>query len=318
MKKKSCLLILIAMIGSLSSCKQTSNENKVETTPDSEVTIFGDYATSEYNQRKEGYDFVTVSVTQLNDSMATIAVRSRADKKNPTCRFDALGKLIGKDTVLVRKDGESIYFTLHADTLNVSASNPYSLNYYCSGGASLDQDYIRLKAPLDRALLDPRTYAQVLNDKNISFNIDVTGDTLTITPYGLSKINEPVKQDITGYTVTNAEIGDLNTDGYPEVLIYLTSDGSGSYGKLIGYSVNNGKSMSQICMPELTDNKDASKGYMGHDEMAIVETTLCRRFPVYKDGDPNAKPTGGIRQLQYKLKDGEACRKLVIDKIVEY
>lgn len=153
---------------------------------------------------------------------------------------------------------------------------------------------------------------------DITFEVEVEGDSLIIRPSGLTAVNEVLKHDVTGYTVTNAEIGDLNIDGYPEVFVYLTSDGSGSYGKLIGYSTNNGKSVSQVSLPDIADNEQISKGYMGHDEMAIVENTFCRRFPIYKDGDSNAKPTGGMRQIQYKLVDGEACRILQVDKVVEF
>ena len=144
------------------------------------------------------------------------------------------------------------------------------------------------------------------------------GDILIIQPSGLSVYNETKYHDITGYTIVNAEIGDLNVDSYPEVFIYLTSDGSGSYGKLIGYSVNNGKSVSQVYLPEISENNEVNKGYMGHDETAIVENTFCQRFPVYKEGDSNANPTGGTRQIQYKLVDGESGRILKIDKVVEF
>ena len=118
--------------------------------------------------------------------------------------------------------------------------------------------------------------------------------------------------------IIDAEIEDLNSDGSPEILIYTISAGSGSYGNVIGYSVNNGKSVSQIYFPEITENKEASSGYMGHDEFAIIETSLARRFPVYKDGDTNNNPTGGTRQIEYKLKDGEASRLFVINKISDY
>lgn len=152
----------------------------------------------------------------------------------------------------------------------------------------------------------------------ISFRVSTQGDSLMIQPSGLNVSNETLYHDITGYTVVNAEIGDLNIDSYPEVFVYLTSDGSGSYGKLIGYSVNNGKSVSQVYLPEISENSEVNKGYMGHDEMAIVENTFCQRFPVYKEGDSNASPTGGTRQVQYKLVDGESGRMLKIDKIVEF
>jgi hypothetical protein len=153
---------------------------------------------------------------------------------------------------------------------------------------------------------------------NISFKINTKGDSLIIQPSGLSVSNETLYHDITGYTVVNAEIGDLNIDSYPELFVYLTSDGSGSYGKLIGYSVNNGKSVSQVYLPDISENDEVSKGYMGHDEMAIVENTFCQRFPIYKEGDSNANPTGGIRQIQYKLVDGESSRILKIDKVINF
>jgi hypothetical protein len=43
-----------------------------------------------------------------------------------------------------------------------------------------------------------------------------------------------------------------------------------------------------------------------------------RRFPLYgKDGDAS-KPTGRMRQLQYKLAKGEASWVLKLDRMVEY
>ena len=154
---------------------------------------------------------------------------------------------------------------------------------------------------------------------NISFTVKVEDKTLLIQPSGLSVTNEAFKHDITGYTVTNADIGDLNVDGYPELFVYLTSDGSGSYGKLIGYSVNNGKSASQVYLPDVAENKELNQGYMGHDQMAIVENTFCQRFPIYNETDSNANPTTGkTRQIQYKLVDGESCRVLQVDKVLEF
>jgi hypothetical protein len=38
----------------------------------------------------------------------------------------------------------------------------------------------------------------------------------------------------------------------------------------------------------------------------VVEGCLVRRFPIYKPGDSNAKATGGLKQICYKLKAGEA------------
>ncbi|MGB5244589.1 MAG: PliI family lysozyme inhibitor of I-type lysozyme [Lutimonas sp.] len=164
-------------------------------------------------------------------------------------------------------------------------------------------------------------FQKTLTLQNITFDIKSSGEgsiqQLLIQPKGLKIDNQSITREIDG-AVVDAEIEDLNSDGSPEIVIYTVSAGSGSYGNVIGYSVNNGKSMSEIYFPDLFDNKEASSGYMGHDEFAIIESTLARRFPVYKEGDTNSNPTGGTRQIEYKLQDGEASRSFVIHKISEY
>jgi hypothetical protein len=141
-------------------------------------------------------------------------------------------------------------------------------------------------------------------------------NTLRIVPSGLQIDNSPIVRTING-TVTNAEVADLNADGSPEIYVYVTSAGSGSYGSLVAYSTNRRKSLSDIYLPPLTENKAASKGYMGHDEFVVGEGVLVRRFPVYRAADTNANPTGGRRELQYKLVPGEAGWILKLDKVVE-
>ena len=76
--------------------------------------------------------------------------------------------------------------------------------------------------------------------------------------------------------------------------------------------------MSLVYLPSISDAPELSSGYMGHDEFAMVESTLVRRFPIYLTGDSNAAPTGGTRQIQYKLVDGEASRRLEVDKVIDY
>lgn len=128
---------------------------------------------------------------------------------------------------------------------------------------------------------------------------------LVIIPSGLEIDNSTIEREIDGM-VTKAEIADLNGDGSPEIYIYINSAGSGTYGELVAYAANSKKSLSEIYLPPLEEDKANSSGYMGHDVFAIVENRLLRRFPVYADGDNNANPTGGKRQLQYKLTMGEA------------
>ena len=72
-------------------------------------------------------------------------------------------------------------------------------------------------------------------------------------------------------SITNVEVEDLNADGYPEIYVYVNSAGSGSYGSLIAYASNRNRSLSEIYLPPLEDDPDASRGYMGHDTFAVGE-----------------------------------------------
>jgi hypothetical protein len=68
---------------------------------------------------------------------------------------------------------------------------------------------------------------------------------------------------------------------------------------VMAWSASKAHTLLPITMPELSGKW--AQGYMGHDQFAVVETTLMRRFPVYRPGDSNAKPTGGTKQISYRL-----------------
>jgi hypothetical protein len=158
-------------------------------------------------------------------------------------------------------------------------------------------------------------------DSGITFHVTSANsgsiNEVTITPSGLEIDNSPVTVEVDG-TITGAEVGDLNVDGSPEIYIFVTSAGSGSYGSLVAFATNNRKSMTPIYLPPIAEHPEASKGYMGHDDFAVVESALVQRFPIYLEGDTNAEPTGGTRQVQYRLEAGEAGWVLKPDKVVEY
>ncbi len=164
-------------------------------------------------------------------------------------------------------------------------------------------------------------FDQTLTLQGISFRVASANsgsiNELKIVPSGLLIDNASIVRAIEGQ-ITRAEVADLNADGSPEVYVYVRSAGSGSYGTLVAFSANQRKSLSEIHLPPISDDAKAVQGYMGHDEFAVVEGTLVRRFPVYKDADSNAAPSGGVRQLQYKLTPGEASWQLKLDRVVGY
>lgn len=145
-----------------------------------------------------------------------------------------------------------------------------------------------------------------------SFEVKFEQGSLQVIPSGLEIVNDIFEHSLVGVSVADALVADLNGDGHAEVLVHLVSDGSGSYGDLIVYSVNNGKSMSTVYYNSEIQDKQLAEGYMGHDSFVIMDGILHRTFPIYKEGDTNAEPTGGTRILQYRLIDGEANRQLVL------
>ena len=320
--KKITLFAIIALtvLGSKNriETKQTGNPSKIT------INVTGNYVSSDYENRNQRYDWVAVSVKQNIDSTVHISVRSRADIKKPTCTFDTNATKINDITYKAEIYNKNIIFTFNNNNLNITTENKEDidiLSYYCSGGGSLKGDYKKIEGSLDKEQIDPTIFNKTLSLQNIMFFVSTIKESsikkLIIQPYGLEIDNSKIIIEIDG-SVTNAEIEDMNSDGYPEILIYTVSTGSGSYGNVIGYSVNNGKSISGISFPNIADNPKANVGYMGHDEFAIAENTLVHRFHTYNSDDNNATPTGYIRQIQYKLKEGEACRQFVIDKILEY
>lgn len=164
-------------------------------------------------------------------------------------------------------------------------------------------------------------FERILELEGIAFRVTCPNEgsisNVTIVPSGLEIDNAPMVSEVDGQVV-EAEVADLDVDGSPEIYIYVQSAGSGSYGSLVAFAANKRKSLSGIYLPPIADDPKAAKGYLGHDEFRVVENTLVRRFPVYRDGDSNAKPTGGMRQIQYKLAAGEAGWVLHPDKVVEY
>jgi len=206
-----------------------------------------------------------------------------------------------------------VYLMRNAARRNETAN--YTLDVGIAGGgktAAAASDTVAVAClPFDRSLELQGIRFRVTSANDGSIN------TLKIVPDGLENDNAPIVRAIEG-TVTGAEVADLNGDNSPEIYVYVTSPGSGSYGTLVAYSANRRKSLSEIYLPPVTQDNTASKGYMGHDEFAVVENVLARRFPVYQNADTNAKPTGGIRQFQYKLVAGEAGWVLKLDRAVEY
>jgi hypothetical protein len=152
----------------------------------------------------------------------------------------------------------------------------------------------------------------------ISFHVTspnhASGNTVRLVPAGLQIDNSPIEMEVAG-VVTGAEVADINADRSPEIYIYVQEPGADKRTTLVAFSANKKRSLSAIYLPTLEDAKGAEKGYCGNDVMAAVEGTFIRRFPIC---GKDQQPTGKTRQLQYKLRPGEAGWQLRLDRKMEF
>lgn len=176
-----------------------------------------------------------------------------------------------------------------------------------------DTMVVKEQAPLPPS--QPAPYTQNLVYEQLSFSVYspqlAEKNTLLVVPKGFTASNDSMRLDVEG-TVVNAEAADISADNSPELLV-VTRDGT-NHGHAYVFSGNNNKSVSMVNLEDAANTKGALDGYQGEDEFALVESVLARRFPVYANG---AK-TGKTRQIQYKLKNGEAMKQLKVDKVIEF
>ncbi|MCB1131632.1 MAG: hypothetical protein KDN05_10915, partial [Verrucomicrobiae bacterium] len=102
--------------------------------------------------------------------------------------------------------------------------------------------------------------------------------------------------------VVDVMTDDMDGDDSPEAAVIVESP-NGKRRKAHVFTTFAGKSFGQVNGPVVND-KSLLDGYHGGDEYQFVENTFIRRFPLH----------GKTRQLQFKLKPGEAMKQLVLDR----
>ena len=113
--------------------------------------------------------------------------------------------------------------------------------------------------------------------------------------------------------ISDAALADLNADGYPELYLFLQSAGSGSHGSVLALMLDARQQWQQLPALQPLATEAEGQGYMGHDRFEIAGQRLLRRFPLYRPEDSNASPTGGWRELRYRLALGSNGWQLQLD-----
>jgi hypothetical protein len=100
--------------------------------------------------------------------------------------------------------------------------------------------------------------------------------------------------------ISGVWLADLVGDPSPELVVAMSSAGSGSYGSVHVHG-RTGDGLVRVPVGALGDG--APEGYMGHDTFEVAGGRLTRSHPVYLEEDPNAAPSGGDVSYWYSFSD---------------
>jgi hypothetical protein len=130
---------------------------------------------------------------------------------------------------------------------------------------------------------------------------------LEIRPMGMNSEAKPMDFMIRG-RVAKAEIDDLNSDGYPDLVLYVYTDSAAVFGTVYAFVSKANKSVIGCFLPDPIMDGKINDGYKGHDKFSLMEGYLLEKFPIYKAGDDKDNPSGGTRVILYQLVPDEGDR----------
>lgn len=183
------------------------------------------------------------------------------------------------------------------------------LTYLVFFGATYGQQYRKIDTTMK---LGKAGYKVVCGNKSEFKN------SISITPIGFQNSARDISFEIKG-RIIKAEVDDLNNDLFPDLVLYVYEPGDKGRGNVIGISSVNNESFIGITFPDIVNDPKLRIGYIGFDSFLLMEGSLMRRFPVYNTDSTGSKPTGMIRQIQYKVfKDEKEGLKFKAQRSYEY
>ncbi len=129
-------------------------------------------------------------------------------------------------------------------------------------------------------------------------NKSATENQLIITPVGFQGA-EKINYTLTG-RLAHAEIDDLNSDGFPDLVLFIYTDTSTVFGTVFAFLSEANKSITPCILSDTRMDGKINTGYKGHDQFSVIASYLQQKFPIYKAGDKD-NPTGGTRVILYQL-----------------
>ena len=310
------ILTVVIIMMTIISCNEERNKTEtIQSKSQPTADITGNYVSDSYDKRSEGYDWVAVTISKINENEIFLSVRSRADNKKPTCTFDSKAYKIDDSTYYTSAEGKRVIIRFTSKAVEIAAEKPEdetALYFFCSGGATVAGTYKKIGEPLDSAQIDKTSFSKILRLQDMGFNVTSmpkgAKQEIEIYPFGL----ESVKQLADG-RVFDAEIEDLDADGFPEVVVY-TQSGENNFGDVIVCSAVSKNAAIQCYFPPVSKNSKINSGYNGFDSFTLAERYLVQRFPIYNAGTK----TGKIRQISYTLEKGENTKVFKVKDVIEF
>lgn len=307
MKKIGYSLTAIAfMLIGLASCVSSPEKNQnveTEIPKDSEEAFVGSFVSEGYEKKNSGADWVSVTITRIRENLFHVEVRSRSDIKKPTCTFTSDVHLNKKGELVTSEYNPDIGFRISGENLSIYSPSGKELNYFCSGGATLAGKYKRISGRPDQKQVDHAQFWKFLEYGGSAFAVRAENNILAIQPNSANEVKIPFKG-----SVPNAEVADLDNDGFPEVYVYIREERD-QHIRLEAYYLD-GDVLRKISF----NSKDRlqpeeKKEFYGRDEYNVNEDegVLQRLFPI--------KGTKNFHFVEYILETENGVKELRLRSI---
>ncbi|TXB61911.1 hypothetical protein [Phaeodactylibacter luteus] len=161
------------------------------------------------------------------------------------------------------------------------------------GESQENTELFRQAAPLGKP------FEKVLQAGEVSFEVRSPNrgqdNQLTLTSSGFSVRNEAQQVEVEGL-LADAQLADLNADGYPEVYLFTISEVEGGKAmQVYAFASYRNRSFGPIYIPALPESDNRMQGYKGGDKYRLDSEALVRTFST----------TDGEESLEYELVKGE-------------
>lgn len=100
------------------------------------------------------------------------------------------------------------------------------------------------------------------------------------------------------YVFADILYGDLTGDNRKDAVVPILFGGSGAIQEFFVYGYQDGYFLTRYFFSEASHENDAD--FKGHNSIKIQNQYIVETFPLYKVGDPNCCPTGGMKYIYYK------------------